>query len=1137
MGERKFRIGLDIGIGSVGWAVISYTNREDARIEDFGSRIFVSGELNKGRERTSQERRAFRGVRRLERRRKWRKERLKEYFIKLGLLTRREIEEMGKAPCQDIFSLKVRALEEKVRPTELLQILLHSANHRGYRDFYEADSDVFSDADSLEDEKETRVNKKAAQDFDRDFAASDCRTISEYLWKHCRNDAGQVDFRNRSHRGVLRLIRRCHVEDETKKILAQQGRFYQELSASVREIIPSIIFAQRFFEDGPGNKNDPTRRYTGFLDKLGMCPFYPTERRGFRNTVLADIYAVTNALSQYRYQGKDGSSGLPSPAAREIVETTLRDGNMNLTMAKAILKKHQVYLFKSAYLDETALGKAIKFLRPMKRIAEKAGIAWTSLLGDNPLSMEDPPLLHQIGEVLAKYKTPRYRDDELKKLFTGTTIEGNQGFRKELAGTSFSGASACSYHYMHDAIEAFMVGEIYGDFQARRIKEENETSAPQRERYAQLPARLLEKDEDIRDNPVVYRAINEARRVVNAIVRLYGAPEYINVEVGRDLGRSFTDRQRWITQNKGNQKKRDKAVEAIAGHLHCAADKVKPIQVERYRLYQEQDGKCLYSGEAIDLKDALDPNGAYEIDHIIPYSLILDNTLNNKVLVKWGENQRKGQRTPLMYMADSQKAAFLERVNSIFNKKGSPWSKRKYDYLLQDTLDTTEPEVRQLIDVWKSRNINDMRYITKYVFNLFQRYLQFAEDKKGENSIHVHAIRGAITAKFRKTWLNPKTWGGKKERKSNLHHAVDAVVLANLTPAYIEIASDNMRLQQIFRRYHKKESAEYLEYMDRAVQKMKTYYGFSEEYTRSLLRYHDRVPSFVRRLREEVDIRFNDEDAERFAIQMKEFYGDSANFLVPPHLPLTSHKAERRYRGAIADANPIKVREIDGVPHKISRQSILGIEKEDLNTLYSHDRLLKDTLHQILDGTKKKYTIEKYLKEQGRTVFTLPNGTVVHKVSVIEKAISNFHKKQISAENYTVLGNLKYYCVEIYQDIKGTNRCRGIRYIDLVKRDKKLYLKEQEPPTGYQRHIMYLFAGDYIEAFDKDGVCYLRGTYRSVDTIQKQCFNFKCGNAVDPIRIAVKTKGVIKKYSVDLLGHKGGEIKCSVPLSSIPAND
>ena len=136
-----------------------------------------------------------------------------------------------------------------------------------------------------------------------------------------------------------------------------------------------------------------------------------------------------------------------------------------------------------------------------------------------------------------------------------------------------------------------------------------------------------------------------------------------------------------------------------------------------------------------------------------------------------------------------------------------------------------------------------------------------------------------------------------------------------------------------------------------------------------------------------------------------------------------------------------------------------------------------------------------------------------------------------------MLGGLKYYCVEIYQDIKGKTRCRGIRYIDLVKRDKKLYLKEKEPPTQYEKHIMYLFAGDYVEAFDKDGVCYLQGTYCSVYAIQAQRFYFKCRNAEESIDVKLKTKGVIKKYSVDLLGHKGGEITCSVPLSSIPAND
>nr|WP_294039230.1 hypothetical protein [uncultured Ruminococcus sp.] len=40
----KYIIGLDIGIGSVGWAVVR--NDDDCkRLEDFGVRIFESGEI------------------------------------------------------------------------------------------------------------------------------------------------------------------------------------------------------------------------------------------------------------------------------------------------------------------------------------------------------------------------------------------------------------------------------------------------------------------------------------------------------------------------------------------------------------------------------------------------------------------------------------------------------------------------------------------------------------------------------------------------------------------------------------------------------------------------------------------------------------------------------------------------------------------------------------------------------------------------------------------------------------------------------------------------------------------------------------------------------------------------------------
>ena len=74
---EKYYLGLDVGIGSIGWSVI---NIEKNRIEDFGVRLFESGEDTRKKERFSQKRRRYRGIRRLYRRRSHRKQRLKNYL-------------------------------------------------------------------------------------------------------------------------------------------------------------------------------------------------------------------------------------------------------------------------------------------------------------------------------------------------------------------------------------------------------------------------------------------------------------------------------------------------------------------------------------------------------------------------------------------------------------------------------------------------------------------------------------------------------------------------------------------------------------------------------------------------------------------------------------------------------------------------------------------------------------------------------------------------------------------------------------------------------------------------------------------------------------------------------------------------
>ena len=105
----KYRIGLDIGIGSIGWAVVS-GEKETARIEDFGVRIFESGEKDNGKSRTSQERRGFRGSRRLIRRRHYRKILLKNHFENIGLLNSFFNDDLALCSDEDVYELKYKAL-------------------------------------------------------------------------------------------------------------------------------------------------------------------------------------------------------------------------------------------------------------------------------------------------------------------------------------------------------------------------------------------------------------------------------------------------------------------------------------------------------------------------------------------------------------------------------------------------------------------------------------------------------------------------------------------------------------------------------------------------------------------------------------------------------------------------------------------------------------------------------------------------------------------------------------------------------------------------------------------------------------------------------------------------------------------
>lgn len=262
-------------------------------------------------------------------------------------------------------------------------------------------------------------------------------------------------------------------------------------------------------------------------------------------------------------------------------------------------------------------------------------------------------------------------------------------------------------------------------------------------------------------SPVVKRAISQTIKVINAIVRQYGSPCKINIELARELSKNFKDRMKIKKDQEENYAKNENAKRMLSEELHV--DNPTHLDVVKYRLYEEQDGRCPYTGETLEI-NRLYEEGYCDIDHIIPYSISFDDTYTNKVLVKTYANREKGNRVPLEYV--SNQGEYIVRVNNMF--KGN-----KLKNLLTEKL-SEEKEMEM-----KRRNLQDTQFITDFVYRYISNNLLF-EEIPGRKR-HVNAVNGRITALVRKRWGINKIRGN-----GDLHHAVDAVVVGCITDGNIQ---------------------------------------------------------------------------------------------------------------------------------------------------------------------------------------------------------------------------------------------------------------------------------------------------------------------------------------------------------------
>lgn len=302
-------------------------------------------------------------------------------------------------------------------------------------------------------------------------------------------------------------------------------------------------------------------------------------------------------------------------------------------------------------------------------------------------------------------------------------------------------------------------------------------------------------------NPVVARSFNQARLVFNELVAKYGSPHYVNIETARDLSRSRKDRDQIKNTQDTNRKRKEELRTEYQSRLtdlakrpgnETLSDELTGPQLIKMRLYAEQGSKSAYSLDKLDPDLILSDPSYTEIDHIWPRSKTFDNSFDNQVLVLAGENQNKQDRIPYDFM----------------NGAGDPERWRTFEAWVKGCREMSAEKKHRLLaqqmsdgDEFRARNLVDTRYVTRLFSRMLREHIQFAgnlvdeelqeilPDDSGKERYdrfmraRVRNPQGRLTDFLRGKWGLAKL---KDREKSDLHHALDACVIAACTPQLIQ---------------------------------------------------------------------------------------------------------------------------------------------------------------------------------------------------------------------------------------------------------------------------------------------------------------------------------------------------------------
>jgi len=618
-------VALDIGVASVGWAVV---DKESEKVIEAGSNIFQEASAS-----NNQTRRAMRQGRRLKRR-------LKTRINDFNALWKKYFDIVPEIKTTDIVGLKVKALYERISLEELYLILYNYLKHRGISYLEDAQDDSVGGSSSYA--KGLKLNElELKSKFPCEIQMERFEKIGQFRGQtQVADENGEkVDLNNVFTIGAYRK--------EILKMFETQKAYYSELSDAFCDDYLVIFNRKRKYYEGPGNEKSRTDygKYTTRLNEngefiteenifeklIGKCSVYSDELRAAMASYTAQEFNVLNDLNNLTINGRK----LEEDEKRTIVDKIKTSNVVNMRKIISEAMQEKIEEFHGARVDknENEIFHKFEVYNKMRKSLSEINVDITSF------SREE---LDEIGYIL----TINTDKDSIIEAFSKSSIELAETEKdclitlRKANGSLFSKWQSFSLKIMNE-----LIPEMYEQPKEQMtLLTEMGVFRGKSDEFVGLKYIPIESANEELLNPVVRRSVSISFKILNELLRKYGVLSDVVIEMPRD--RNSDEKKERIKKEQKNNEEELSVVEKMLSEIydvkltkeHYASQKQLGLKL---KLWNEQDGICLYSGRKIDPRILIENPENFEIDHIIPRSISFDDSRSNKVLVYKNENQKK----------------------------------------------------------------------------------------------------------------------------------------------------------------------------------------------------------------------------------------------------------------------------------------------------------------------------------------------------------------------------------------------------------------------------------------------------------------------------------------------------------------